>query len=97
MSDNAPEGSASKKNGKFTAVCSSDTMIGDGAKDVITHAVATSCEKPPTQETAVAKYNARKPAERVTGVHTERLEVTVAAVIAPSCLLLTSQMQIFIA
>jgi copper oxidase (laccase) domain-containing protein len=33
----APAGIASKKNGRYVAVCTSDTITGDGASEVINH------------------------------------------------------------
>ncbi len=60
MSARAPAGSARRKNGRLVAVCMSETMSGDGASPVMSHAALASCIHVPTFETHEASQSARK-------------------------------------
>src|SRR5947208_2323288 len=60
MSASAPAGSARRKNGRLVAVCMSDTMRGEGASPVMSHAAFVSCIHVPTFETHEASQSARK-------------------------------------
>jgi len=60
MSASAPAGSARRKNGRLVAVCMSDTMSGEGASPVMSHAALVSCIHVPTFETHEASQSARK-------------------------------------
>jgi hypothetical protein len=72
MSASAPDGSASRKNGRLVAVCMSDTMSGCGASDVINHAALASCIQVPMLDARDAVQSARKTGCE-SGSHGDRL------------------------
>jgi hypothetical protein len=56
----APAGRLSRKIGIVLAVCINATMMGLGAREVISQAPATSCIHEPTLEKTAAIQSARK-------------------------------------
>src|SRR5882672_1083406 len=64
MSARAPAGSASTNRGRVVAACTSDTMSGDGASSVISHAAAESCIQVPMLEATSAIQSARNSGRR---------------------------------
>ena len=70
MSASAPAGSASRKVGAVSAVCISATMMGVGARVVISHSAPTLCIHVPTFEATAAIHSARKSGRR-SGAHAE--------------------------
>src|SRR6266576_2189538 len=70
MSASAPAGRASRNSGRVVAACTSETMSGDGASNVINHAAAESCIHVPMLETTSAIHSARNSGRR-NGLHAE--------------------------
>src|SRR2546428_3391686 len=70
MSARAPAGRASRNSGRVVAACTSETMSGDGASNVINHAAAESCIHVPMLETTSAIHSARNSGRR-NGLHAE--------------------------
>src|SRR5262249_3998635 len=84
-----PAGSPTRNTGRLVAACTSATMVGDGASEVMSHAAPTLCIHVPTFDTTVAVHRARKRGAR-SGPQTEAtagpLSATVGAVrTAPCC------------
>jgi hypothetical protein len=59
MSANAPAGTARKKIGSVTAVCTSATMTGVGDSEVISQPAPISCIQVPVLEISVASHSMR--------------------------------------
>src|SRR5207244_11195523 len=59
-SASAPARSASRKTGRVVAAWTSATMLGEGAREVISHAAPTFCIQVPTLEATEAIQRARK-------------------------------------
>src|SRR5882672_9802868 len=70
MSASAPAGSASRNSGSVVAACTSETMSGEGASSVISHAAAESCIQVPMLEATSAIQRARNSGRR-RGLHAE--------------------------
>src|SRR5438445_12036827 len=70
MAASAPAGRASSDTGRVVAACTSETMSGDGASNVINHAAAESCIHVPMLETTSAIHSARNSGRR-NGLHAE--------------------------
>src|SRR5260370_39104171 len=75
-SASAPAGSASKNRGRVVATCTSDTISGDGASNVMSQAAAESCIHVPMFDTTSAIQRPRNSGRR-SGLQAEGVVVSV--------------------